>query len=63
MERRDPFNPMLKDLKKDTYESVYNTLDDKPALKITRDLLIFPLNLILMVFIISDILFDKIERK
>jgi len=59
MERRDPFHPFLKELKGRPIESVRKELDTKPVLKLIRDMVFFPLNLTLMLFI----LIDKVKKK
>lgn len=54
MERRDPFHPFLKDLHSKPIGDIYKNLDNKPILKLIRDMLFFPINFILMALITVD---------
>ena len=57
MERRDPSHPFLKELRNRPVESIRRDLDSKPVLKLIRDMIFFPLNLVLMFFIVIENIF------
>ena len=59
MERRDPFHPLLKDLRSRPLGEIHKDLENKPLLKLIRDMLFFPINLVLMVIIVIDKLVKK----
>lgn len=57
IEKRDPFNPFIKDLKKKKTENSQSQLSI--PFKIFSDLIFFPFNLLIMVFLFLDYLGRK----
>lgn len=59
MERHDPFHPLLKDLKYNLIQFDKHSRNDPSHLTILKDLIFFPFNIVIILFII----FDKIITK
>ena len=59
LERRDPFHPFLKKLRDRSLQDMRSDIDNQPLFRLMRDILLFPLNLLLILLI----MFDKDKKK
>ena len=55
LEKRDPLNPLIKDLKSQTSEILNSTVITEPFFRLFGDLLFFPVNLLLTLIIIVNL--------
>lgn len=56
IEKRDPLNPLVKDLKYQMLHIFDNPIANEPFIRLFGDLLFFPVNLILILVIIIDMI-------
>jgi len=60
LERRNPFDPRIREIKDDyDLDATIADLKTKPVLKLIGDLIFFPFNLLILTYI----LFDKIRKR
>jgi len=55
LKRRNPYDPRIREILDDTdLDEIKKKIDTKPVLKLVRDLMFFPLNLLILIFILVD---------